>query len=308
VPRFGSVCVALLLVACARGALSSQPDFDDARTLFPENYRACDEGAPAACSALAFQWAQWRTDGRLPETLALHRMACTGGTSASCVELALLEVRTDAAARTRLQAYCSRERLGRACEVLAREAGDEDAAKVGCELKTERMCWTLNELWKKGQRVEAARSFFGSQCSQSTGEACLMAATWVRGVQPAATAALANGRPASGAAEAFPTDMVWYHRACEAGSPAGCQSLAAAFVARAVNTGARQECQLFGSSLRKACQTPESCRGHLYCQAAAGDATARTQLDHCRREIGGVECALFLQLPGSARERKPKRR
>lgn len=307
-----SVAIALsfaLLGACGGGLLSQHPEFDAARQRLPERYSACDEGSVGACTELAFELEKHSPGAELPTVLALHRIACTRGSEPSCLELALREFPREPSALGRLKTFCARDREMRACELLTRE-GDEDAAKVGCELRTDRGCWTLNEIWKKRLRAEPARDFFSSQCSQRNGEACLMAAAWA-GSAAATAPDLSSTKP-------FPGEMVWYQRACDAGMPSGCQSLAAALVARAVSTGARQECQLFGSSLRRACQTPESCRAHLYCQAMAGDTAALTQLDHCRPRKGAaarqreqrddVECALYLQLPASVRKPKHRKR
>jgi hypothetical protein len=154
-----------LLGACGGGLLSQHPEFDAARQRLPERYSACDEGSVGACTELAFELEKHSLGAVLPTVLALHRIACTHGSEPSCLELALREFPREPSALGRLKMFCARDREMRACELLTRE-GDEDAAKVGCELRTERGCWTLNEIWKKRRRAEPARDFFSSQCSQ----------------------------------------------------------------------------------------------------------------------------------------------
>lgn len=282
-----SMSVQIFLIAgfatgCVRsGLLVDDPRFDDSRILFPDNYSACNQGRAAACEGLALDLAKWSGDSRYPPALELDRVACSRGAVGSCVQLAILDFRSDPSAKTSLREYCVSERRLAACEFLAQHESTE-AAQIGCELGSHDACSALSRLWHLARPQPDASGFFARLCSEANAEACALAGDW---------------------STLEPNDvrrLRWFDKACRAGSFRGCQHIAGVLVSDP-EAQPDQFCESFGESIVRACigeQWRSSCLPAVFCRAVAGNGPARRQLQSaCRNAPDSQECGLLFRLP-----------
>jgi hypothetical protein len=263
------------------GLLVDSPRFDDSKVLFPESYAACNQGDADGCATLARQLAEWSSDRLLPAVVVLHRIACSRGVTASCVEAAIAVSPRDPSATPKLLRYCVSERQLAACDFLA-DHDSVEAARAGCELGSADACRALSRLWRLTRTTVQAQEFFGSLCSGRNAEACVQAGEWSLPKAPSDVGAL-----------------LWFEKGCKAGNHAGCGHLADAVISEVVDGHPEEICRRFGESIGEACrQWLSACRPALFCNAVAGDDGARQRLEAaCRDEAESRECSLFLRLP-----------
>jgi len=217
----------------------------------------------------------------------LHRIACSRGSTPSCVEVAIEDASNDPGAIPRLQQFCISDRQLAACEFLA-SRDSANAARVGCELGSNEACRAFGRLWQLNQTQGEARLFFSRLCSDGRAEACVEAGD------------LSPSDDSAGAER-----LRSFDQACKLGNAAGCWRLMDAAITRITNAGPDDVCLRYAQSIATACaHTSQLCQLSLFCSAARGNQGARMQLQAACRDTDATQgCRLFLQLsttsPGS---------